>query len=63
MDVMSVVNLYTAIQTDRAQIANQVGLLRIAIDSQAQSAKNLIEGLTAAPINPAHLGNNIDIYL
>lgn len=63
MDVMSVANIYTALQMNQTQTAVQTGLLRMAMDSQVQTAQNLIEELVATPVNPAHLGNSIDLYL
>ncbi len=63
MDVMSVVNIYTALQMNQTQTAVQTGILRMAMDSQVQTTQNLIEELTAAPVNPTHLGNSIDMYL
>lgn len=62
MDVMSVVNIYSALQTNQVHTAVQTGVLRMAMDSQAQAAQNLITELTAAPVNPEYLGNSIDMY-
>lgn len=63
MDVMSVANIYTALQMNQVQNAVQTGLLKMAMDSQTQAAQNIIQDLAAAPANPEHLGNNIDMYL
>jgi hypothetical protein len=63
MDVMGVVNIYTALQMNQTQNVVQTGLLKMAMDSQTQNAQNMIEELAAAQVNPAHLGNNIDLYL
>lgn len=45
------------------QIQGQV--LKNAIDTQTQSAQELLQGFTAtnAKINPPHLGNNLDITM
>jgi len=63
MDVMSVANIYTALRMNQVQTAVETSLLRLAMDTQAQAVQNLIEDLGAVSINPAHLGNNIDVYL
>lgn len=63
MDVMSVANIYTALQMSQTQNAVQTSVLRMAMDSQVQTAQNFIQEFTDAPVNPAHLGNNIDLYL
>lgn len=63
MDVMSVVNIYTALQMNQTQTAVQTSVLRMAMESQVQTTQNLIQEFTEAPVNPAHLGNNIDLYL
>lgn len=63
MDVMGVVNIYTALQMNQTQNVVQTSLLKMAMDSQTQNAQNMIEELAAAQVNPAHLGNNIDLYL
>lgn len=63
MDVMGVANIYTALQMNQVRSAVQTGLLQMAMDSQVQNAQHLIEDLAAAPVNPEHLGNNIDLYL
>lgn len=63
MDVMNVANIYTALQMNQVQNAVQTGLLQMAMDSQVQTAQNLIEDLATAPVNPAHLGNSVDMYL
>lgn len=63
MDVMSVANIYTALQMSQTQNAVQTSVLRMAIDSQVQTTQNLIQEFTDAPVNPAHLGNSIDLYL
>lgn len=63
MDVMSVANIYTALQISQTQNSVQAGLLKMAMDSQTQNAENMIEELAAAPVNPVHLGNSIDLYL
>lgn len=63
MDVMSVANIYTALQMNQVHSAVQAGLLQMAMNSQVQAAQNIIEDLAAAPVNPEHLGNNIDAYL
>ena len=63
MDVMSVVNIYTALQMNQTQNAVQTGVLKMAMDSQTQNAQNMIEELTTDPVNPTHLGNSIDLYL
>lgn len=61
MDVMSVANIYTALQMNQVQNAVQTSLLKMTMDSQTQAAQNIIEDLAAAPVNPEHLGNTIDI--
>ena len=43
--------------------AVQTGLLKMAMNSQVQTAQNIIEDFAAAPANPEHLGNNLDVYL
>lgn len=63
MDVMSVANIYTALQMNQVHNAVQTGLFQIAMDFQVQTAQKIIEDLASAPVNPEHLGNNIDIYL
>ncbi|NLW47216.1 MAG: putative motility protein [Firmicutes bacterium] len=63
MDVMNVANIYTALQMNQVHSAVQTGLLEMAMNSQVQAAQNLIEDLAAVPVNPEHLGNNIDAYL
>jgi hypothetical protein len=63
MDVMSVANIYTALQMNQTQNSVQTGLLRMAIDSQLQTAQNLIQEFSESPVNPDHLGNSIDLYL
>ncbi len=63
MDVMGVANIYTALQMNQVQNAVQTGLLKMAMESQVQTAQNLVEDLAGASVNPAHLGNSIDMYL
>ena len=63
MDVMSVANIYIALQMSQTQNVVQTSVLRMAMDSQVQTTQNLIQEFTDAPVNPAHLGNGIDLYL
>ncbi len=63
MDVMSVANIYTALRMSQTQDAVQTSVLRMAMDSQVQTAENLIHEFMEDPVNPVHLGNSLDLYL
>lgn len=61
MDISSVGSLSTALTQVAANDAVGLQVLKKAIDMQAQSALQLLQGLPQAPSNPPNLGNTIDV--
>jgi len=63
MDVPEIASLATSMSQARTADAIQVAVMRKAMDINAQGGLQLIQAASnAAPRNPAHLGNRIDIY-
>ena len=61
MDISSVGSLTTALSQVQAGDAVGIQVLKKAMDIQAQSALQLLQGLPQAPNNPPNLGNNVDV--
>lgn len=59
MDVTSIAATASQISAARQADAVQMAVLKKALDTQAQGAMALINALP--PINPPHLGQNIDL--
>ena len=59
MDVSAIASLATEMSQNQTAQAVQVAVLKKAMDIEAQSAMQLLE---AVPSNPAHLGNNVDLF-
>ena len=63
MDVAAIGSLSTALAGAKTEDAVQTSVLKKALDIQAQSAMQLIEGAAqTGTTNPAHLGNNVDVF-
>ena len=59
MDITSITALGSDLSAAQNGQAIQMTVLKKALDSQAQGAMALIDALP--PVNPPHLGQNIDI--
>lgn len=59
MDVTNIAALGSALSATRNGEAVQMAVLKKALDMQAQGAMALIAALP--PVNPPHLGQNIDV--
>lgn len=59
MDVSAIASLATEMSQNQTAQAVQIAVLKKAMDIEAQSAMQLLE---AVPSNPAHLGNNVDLF-
>ena len=59
MDITSIASLGSELSAARDGQAIQTTVLKKALDSQAQGVMALIDALP--PVNPPHLGQNIDI--
>jgi hypothetical protein len=61
MDVSSIGSLSSALAQAKTGDAVGILVLKKAMDIQAQSALQLLEGLPQPSSNPPHLGNTVDI--
>lgn len=61
MVINAIASLSTALSETQTTQAVQLTVLKEALDTQAQSAMQLLEAAGAAS-NPPHLGNNVDTY-
>jgi hypothetical protein len=61
-DVMSVANTVSMMRRDQMMTAVQTKLLRDSMDAPTQAIQDLLQAMPAVPVvNPAHLGQNIDV--
>lgn len=61
MDVSSIGSLSSALAQAKTSDAVSILVLKKAMDIEAQSALQLLEGLSQATSNPLHLGNTVDV--
>lgn len=61
MDVSSIGSLSSALAQAKTGDAVGIMVLKKAMDIQAQSALQLLAGLSQAASNPSHLGNAVDV--
>lgn len=62
MDTLAIASLATEMATTRTQQAAQLAVLKKAMELQGQGAIQLLMAATQSYNNPAHLGNNVDIF-
>lgn len=61
MDVSSTSSLSSVLAAANTGDAAGILVLKKAMDIQAQSAMQLLEGLPQPVANPSHLGNTVDV--
>ena len=62
MDAVRIANIATNLAQAKTESAVQVSVLSKALDIQAQGAQQLIQAAAnAIPVNPPHLGKNVDV--
>lgn len=61
MDISSIGGLSSALSQASTGDAASILVLKKAMDIQAQSAMQLLEGLPSVPSNPPNLGSAIDV--
>ena len=65
MDVSSIASLATQISEQKTAAAMQVAVLKLAMNTEAQGAAQLVQMATesmAATSNPPNLGNSVDTF-
>lgn len=62
MDTTSIAALATQMATTSTQQAAQIAVLKKAMDLQGQGAIQLLMAATQTYNNPAHLGNNVNVF-
>lgn len=60
-DALSIASTPMAMRQENMMLQAQMGILKKSMDAQTDAMSKLLEGMPAAPVNPPHLGNRIDI--
>ncbi|HTJ97833.1 MAG TPA: YjfB family protein [Rhodocyclaceae bacterium] len=62
MDVSSIAALSSDMAAAKAQDSVQLAVLKKAMDQQGAAVLPLIAAATGAAVNPAHLGQSVDVF-
>lgn len=63
MDTANISSMATSLSQSRTAEAVQMAVLKKSMDMDAQSGAQLVQAaVNAAPKNPPHLGNRIDVF-